>query len=245
MKKQNLFAIFLLFSISLPACSGTQDTSTGSETASISEVYTAVGMTLAASNGTPTTLPSLVTTPTTFSAPTPYVSPTIYASSTTAYTFSSAVGCDNSVYVSDVTIPDGTTLAPGEIFTKTWGFQNTGTCAWANDYSITFLSGSDMDGETTSIEQYVSSGGTAQISVSLTAPSADGTYTGYWQLANKGGTKFGQSVYVQIVVSDDASTSTATPTTASEVEYTSTPTATSAPTEIPTETSVPAETVEP
>ncbi len=243
MKKQNLFTLFLLFSISLAACGGAPDSSTGLETASISEAYTAAAMTLAASNVIATPLPSLATTPTTLWTPTLYPSPTIYASSTTAYTYSSAVGCDNSIYVSDVTIPDGTTLAPGEVFTKTWSFKNTGTCAWTNDYSITFVSGSGMDGGTTTIEQYVSSNGTAQISVSLAAPSTEGSYTGYWQLANEGGTRFGQSVYVQIVVSDDASTSTAT--TTSEVEDTSTPAATSAPTDVPTETVVSTETVEP
>ena len=41
-----------------------------------------------------------------------------------------AGGCDNSAYVSDVTIPDGTEVAPGEAFTKTWALVNTGNCTW-------------------------------------------------------------------------------------------------------------------
>jgi hypothetical protein len=150
--------------------------------------------------------------------------------------------------LSDVTIPDGTILAPGESFTKTWLFQNTGTCTWSTSYSIALVSGSAMSGSTTALTSSVSSGGQINASVSMVAPSTNGTYTGYWKLANATGTAFGQSVYVQIVVSDDAATITPTPTSTDDGDYTSTPTSTTAastststmaPTSTPVPTTVP------
>ncbi len=111
---------------------------------------------------------------------------------------------------------------------------------------IIFISGIEMDGETTEIDQDVSTGGTGEISVSLIAPETEGTYTGYWRLANSDGNAFGQSVYVMSVVSEDAATATSTPTSTVETtESTSTPqatetfTPTSIPTVIPTETYTP------
>jgi cell division septation protein DedD len=130
------------------------------------------------------------------------------------------------VWISDVTIPDGTVLAPGQAFVKTWLLQNAGSCTWSSDYSLTFVSGNAMEGSTTTINQSVASGNQAQISIALTAPDTEGTFTGYWRLTNEQGIAFGISVYVQIVVSDDASTITPTP----KKKPTSTPTASPTPT---------------
>jgi hypothetical protein len=62
----------------------------------------------------------------------------------------------------------------------------------------------------------------------LTAPSTTGTFRGNWRMTNAAGTYFGDEVYVLIVVSGTASTSTPT--------MTITPTITPTATEIPTET---------
>lgn len=75
------------------------------------------------------------------------------------------------------------------------------------------------------IDQDISAGTTAAISVSLIAPSDEGTYTGYWRMADDEGNEFGQSVYIMIVVSGDAATvtPTLTPTSTTEtVELTAT-----------------------
>jgi hypothetical protein len=230
------FAIAFQAALLLSACSGQSATVTEE---SYSDVYTAVAMTLAAqvTPGTPTTAP--LQSPTSTQGSYPTSTPALLPTSTSSLV-SSAVGCNNSSYISDVTIPDGTILAPGEAFTKTWRYQNSGSCAWDEDYIFTFVSGSDMNGDSTVIDDTVAVGGTADVSIELVAPSTAGTYTGYWRLADDAGTAFGQSVYVQIVVSGDAST--LTPTSTSEPESTSTSTSTSAPTATsttpPTETSV-------
>jgi hypothetical protein len=119
--------------------------------------------------------------------------------------------CDLSVYVSDVTIPDETKLAPGKTFTKTWELKNIGSCYWSKGYSMTFLSGDEMGGSNAEINQRINPGNIAKISVPLTAPDTAGTYTGYWILTNSAGMRFGEQVYVQIIVSAGAAISTATP----------------------------------
>ena len=60
-------------------------------------------------------------------------------------------GCNNSVFVADVTIPDGTIFQdsnekgsrPGNDFQKIWRVQNTGTCKWDEGYSLGLIGGND------------------------------------------------------------------------------------------------------
>jgi hypothetical protein len=119
--------------------------------------------------------------------------------------------CDNAAYFSDVTIPDGTVMQPEEVFVKTWSLRNTGTCSWTTAYAIDFVSGNALDGVIKYLSEAVDPGGAVEISVGLAAPSAPGTYTGYWRMKNEEGTFFGDLVYVQIVVPGSASTSESTP----------------------------------
>jgi hypothetical protein len=141
--------------------------------------------------------------------------------------------CDLSAFVSDVNIPDGTVIDPGDNFKKTWKFKNTGECKWTTSYSIAFVSGNAMGGKTTALAGDVDPGDTADVSVELTAPTVPGTYTGYWRLKNAAGNFFGDPVYVQIVVPGGTVTVTAAPTqAATEAEApSSTPTPTLEPTQ--------------
>ncbi|NOT05707.1 MAG: hypothetical protein HOP27_14010 [Anaerolineales bacterium] len=141
---------------------------------------------------TPLTTPSLTAQPKTFATPMPYLT------NVNGYS-----ACDNSIYISDITIKDGTILMPEEPFKKIWRLKNTGTCAWRPDYTLIFVSGYSMEGETTTINQYVAPGETAKISVRLIAPDVDGTYAGYWILTNRESAVFGETIWVQIVVSED------------------------------------------
>ena len=228
----------------LSACRGSVDV-IPTEGASITDVYTAVAMTLAAQASlvtpTITLLPS--TTPTTWSSPT--LIPSTPTTQSVAVSYSTANGCYNAAYVSDVTIPDGTVLAPGETFTKTWKFQNTGSCDWDEDFVLTFETGEDMDGEDTTIGETIAAGATDSLSITLVAPETEGTYTGYWRLSTASGAAFGQSVFVMIVVSEDVATSTPTSTvtvtsTSETTSATDTPTFTPTPSDTPTYTPTPA-----
>ena len=242
--------LVVLLEIALVACGDSQVSTT--DVPSLDSVHTAIVLTLTkrADSIVSTAIPSPTPSPISDS-PTPETGPTEIPTATTYQSAASSSvaysnACDSSTYLSDVTIPDGTILAPGETFVKTWLLQNNGTCKWTSDYMITFASGDDMDGSTTTIDQSVSAGGSAEISITLAAPEDLGTYTGYWKMANEDGTEFGVSVWVQVVVSDDAETITPTFTstsytytpTSTSYSYTSTPTSTSSYTKTPTPTTV-------
>ena len=218
------------------------------EEVDVAGIHTLVAMTIEAQMAmiTPseTAVPS--TTPTLLPSPTVMQTMPTMKAMPISNVVSSVTSCDNSAYVSDVTIPDGTILAPSESFTKTWTIQNTGTCAWSTSYAISYVSGSAMSGSTTALSSAVSSGGTVSVSVAMVAPSSTGTYTGYWKIQNVAGTTFGETVYVQIVVSDDSSTltPTATATESTSASSTATTASTAAPTStpVPTSTTVPSST---
>jgi hypothetical protein len=221
MKTRPVPIVMILLVLPLSACG---EQATPAEEAALDNIYTAVASTLSAQEGitTPTSTAMMLVTATPFTLPTTSPATMIAQNADVSYSSASTEnGCNDAAYLSDVTITDGTVLAPGESFTKTWEFQNTGTCAWNADYLITFISGTDMDGETTGIDQDVEVAAAGNISISLIAPTTEGSYTGYWRLADEDGNLFGQSVYAMVIVSDD--TSTLTPTATSTTEATSTP----------------------
>jgi hypothetical protein len=129
---------------------------------------------------------------------------------------------ENAVYVQDVTIPDGTTLAPGESFTKTWKIMNSGTTTWKTTYSLVHISDNLMGAEASvPLTVEVPPNQNVDISVKMVAPSTNGSYRGFWRMRNAEGQLFGDAIYVDIKVGSGAS-STQAPTSVS-------PTATSAP----------------
>lgn len=105
----------------------------------------------------------------------------------------SPLGCNEVAFLADVTIPDNTTLDPGQKFTKTWRLQNDGTCTWDSNYTIYFYSGEKMSGPSSQkmVAIPVPPGKTIEISVDLTAPKEPGKYKGYWAFKNAGGHHFG------------------------------------------------------
>lgn len=119
--------------------------------------------------------------------------------------------CDWVMFLKDVTIPDGTQMGPGEVFTKTWRLQNRGTCTWTSDYMLVYTSGDTMGGTTAvRLPGRVAPGQTVDVSVTLTAPNSTGHYVGYWMLRNPSGTLFGygnsaeKAFYVDIKVTRES-----------------------------------------
>jgi len=109
--------------------------------------------------------------------------------------------CDNSEYVSDVTIPDGTIMQPGETFTKTWKVKNTGTCTWTTAYSLVYGGyGDKLGGQTTALTAEVAPGQEGEVSIDLIAPTRAGNYVSPWRLSNAQNFPFGVTVYVSITV---------------------------------------------
>jgi hypothetical protein len=141
--------------------------------------------------------------PTTPAPPTPVVeTPTTAPSSTTAPspTFTATTApCDRAEFVTDVNYPDGSDLAPGATFIKTWRLRNSGTCTWTSSYSLVFDHGDSMGAaaSTQLTTGTVAPGQTVDVSISLTAPSTAGTYRGYFRLRNSSGVIFGIGAQAQ------------------------------------------------
>jgi hypothetical protein len=156
-------------------------------------------------------------------------------------------GCDVADFVADITIPDGTKMAPGTVFTKTWEVKNIGTCAWNENYKVIFYFGQQMaaEGSYKLTTETVESGETLQISIQMTAPTRVGEYYSNWRMQNDKGEVFGlganaDAVYAQIKVVEAVDTDTPGPentaTSTSELPA-DTPTNTSeSPTDTPTPT---------
>jgi hypothetical protein len=124
-----------------------------------------------------TPLPPLTPTATPFDTPLPTIAP---------------AGCDKATFISDVTIPDGTLLAPGAGFTKTWRLRNSGRCTWTTAYHLVFYSGEQMSAPTSvNLPWSVFPGQTVDLSVNMIAPPSAGEYRGFWILQNASGSLFG------------------------------------------------------
>lgn len=95
--------------------------------------------------------------------------------------------CTNAaILLRDVTILDNTRVKAGEKFIKTWEFQNTGTCPWVG-YTIRFSTGDSMNAPLSAPIADTPPNGNVQVSVELTAPSADGAYTATFTLNDTAG----------------------------------------------------------
>lgn len=201
----------------LAACGAAKANSTS--TISVAEIFTSAAQTFEAQQATELAL----TPPTSTPAPSPFptlpaltLAPaplaTISFASPTADT-GSAPGCDNSAFIGDITVPDGTKMDPSQDFKKTWRMFNSGTCAWDNTYQLVFISGDKMGGANLHVPVAVPPGQLIDLSVDLQAPNAYGDYKGNWQLENSTGKPFGSLVYVSIKVrlGNVADTATATP----------------------------------
>jgi hypothetical protein len=160
--------------------------------------------------------------------PSPTPSPTVEATEVTPQvtlaptTAALPTTADNAVYVSDVTVPDGTVIAPGASFVKTWKIMNSGSTTWNTSYALEHISDNLMGAEkSVPLTVTVIPNQSIDISVEMVAPTANGSYRGFWRMRNAQGQFFGDAIFVDIVVGT-AGSSTQAPTAVS-------PTATTAP----------------
>ncbi len=109
--------------------------------------------------------------------------------------------CENNArFVSDVTVPDGTPLEPGQAYNKIWRLSNTGTCVWGNGYTFAFV-GDELMGASREIPvPETAPNATADFLVPMTAPQTPGTHKGLWRLRAPDGTLFGEEVDVIVDV---------------------------------------------
>ena len=175
--------------------------------------------------------PQISTTP----IPSPKITPSIgpVTQTSTPMSLCDQAGAGNPI---DITIPDDTVVAAGQSFIKTWKLVNVGTCTWTTAYAATFFYGDRMGApEAVPLKGYISPSQTVEISVEMVAPQSSGTYQGNWKLANPAGELFGigpngnNSFWVRIVVAQNQTILTSTPTQSVTSNPSLTPTATSTP----------------
>lgn len=100
--------------------------------------------------------------------------------------------CDAGEFVSDVTIPDGTSMTPGQAFTKTWRLKNTGSCTWTTSYRVVFDSGVSLGAPASfNLPTSVPPDAIVDISVQMKAPDVVKDYQSNWKLQNAAGVTFG------------------------------------------------------
>jgi hypothetical protein len=140
--------------------------------------------------------------------------------------------------VAEPETPNGTEVAPGQPFLKTWQVLNSGTCFWEPGTRMRYV-----DGELTGIVEAVNlpitePARTANVSIGFIAPDRPGTYASFWQLQMQDGTVIQTVFSVMVVVTTNPGP---TPTSAAAV-----PAETPAPTAVPgLPTAVPSPTTAP
>ena len=105
-------------------------------------------------------------------------------------------------FVDDVTIPDGSKVAPGEQLDKRWLLENSGTCNWNESYSLQLIAGSNMGANPVQKLFPARSGTEFQVRIVFTAPQEKGIYRSAWQAFDPNGNPFGDPFYIEIVVTD-------------------------------------------
>ena len=219
--RQVFFALLISLTLMLSAC--------GSSGSNASIIATSVAMTVQAQNTqsaafTPTSLPATDLPPLLFS-PTPGATdlpPTAPQAGS-----SDIKPCYSANFVSDVSIPDGTIVNPGQTFWKTWRVLNSGSCTWDSTYKFVFVDGDIMGGGYVyNFPGVATPGQTVDIPIQLYAPQNAGTYTGTWKIEAPDKTIFGvgqysQALSVQVVVvaGTPSNPKTASPFDVTNVSY--------------------------
>lgn len=109
--------------------------------------------------------------------------------------------CYNLLWIEDVTVPDGTQMEVGEIFTKTWLVQNIGGCAWRAGFTFNHVGGDSMRGSPVVLQESVQTGAKREISVELVVPNGQtGLIQSSWRMADENGSFFGDTLSVNIMV---------------------------------------------
>lgn len=114
---------------------------------------------------------------------------------------------NDSAFVRDITIPDGTQVVPLIPFTKSWELLNDGTCTWYSDYRLQLIGNTpnwDMVrwSQLAPIAPYTEPNQSAAIALTLALSTTTTTpvaHQAQYQLANAEGALFGTRPYVEVV----------------------------------------------
>lgn len=216
MKLKLTLSLILIATVLVTACGGTNPPQGGEPTANVAAIRTSAAQTVvaqftltaAAFTPTPAQPTEEATEDTPASTPstpqgtsTATVQPTQPLAQVTNDQGTIVALCDSLEFVADVTVPDGTNMAPGQDFLKTWRVKNTGSCPWGEGYELVYADyANKMGGQPQPLTQVVQPGQEVEISVQFTAPNEIGEYLSAWQMANPRGVTFPEAIYVKVLV---------------------------------------------
>ena len=209
----------MLILLILSACGGAETTPTLNPdavyTAAVQTAFAIVSQTAAAVTDTPTVTLTPGPSPTLGPSKTPLITdtppggtplPTNTPLINNTPLPATQQSCDNAAYVSDVTIPDFSEIAPGAQFVKTWKIKNNGICPWNTNYRLIFGYGGDGTNwknatQPAYLTRAVNPGEEIDVLMPLTAPVNTGEYSAYFRMQNDKGYNFGTFLSINIKVS--------------------------------------------
>ncbi|RHY31248.1 hypothetical protein DYB32_003651 [Aphanomyces invadans] len=107
----------------------------------------------------------------------------------------------SAAFVGDVSFPDGSTIRAGDSFLKTWRLKNDGKTRWPAKSRLVCVGGDHLEiGDSFVSVPIVPPGKMIDVSVEMKAPSKPARYTGYWRLCTADGKRYGQRLWVDILV---------------------------------------------
>jgi hypothetical protein len=187
-----LFLLFFLLAQVLSACNMPRPGSAPTQSEA-GAIYTAAAQTVQAQLTQVNRPPSGTSGTPFFSTATPAPGGALTQTPASSGTQSASADCDRVEFEKDVTYPDGTDIAPGTSFVKTWRLTNAGTCTWTSGYSVVFTGGEAMDAPASVPlpTTPVAPGESVDVSVTFVAPDSSGTYRSEWMLRNTSNQNFG------------------------------------------------------
>ena len=120
-----------------------------------------------------------------------------------------AVAQDDSpraVFVTDITLLDGSVVPAGSEFHKVWAVKNSGTTSWPAGTRLVHVSGfsAKVAGGASRVKSFAvaaaAPGEVVEVQCECKAPDASGRYMDFWRLSSPDGKRFGDRLWVDISV---------------------------------------------
>jgi hypothetical protein len=108
---------------------------------------------------------------------------------------------DNLTFMGDLTYPDSSQVLPGLAIEKRWKVRNSGSCDWGPEHRFRWTGGAVLSPQQEFALFPAEAGSEAVIAVLLTAPVRPGRYISNWRAFSPSGVAFGDTLYIDIVVS--------------------------------------------
>ena len=107
---------------------------------------------------------------------------------------------DNLTFITDATIPDGTTVQVDSTLDKRWEVENSGNCNWLETYRVRLIAGPDLGAQPEQALYPARSGTRATLRIVFKAPTEPGSYRSAWQAFDPQGEPFGDPFFIEIKV---------------------------------------------